>query len=257
MTNDGMTNGAEATGIPHSSFGIRNSSFILHRFDFDPFLEFAAGEKAAGGEFAGDVLAENRAIAGADRASDRRAIGRRRIGRDSRRRRRAGTISIFSPTVSCRQVRCVLARLRSRSITSGQQSARPRVSCVSMSRPPRDSSVPPRGSARHSLSASGNTAARTFRPTIVPSRVSASGRQRMSCASGKSDEWRIVCIASSREITESARYRTRSSRPNSSCRSSRNPSERVRPSSTRSYRFPRSQQSCSQSPVGCASLPSQ
>src|SRR5919112_634641 len=64
MTNDRMTNEAERPliEIRHSSFG--NSSFILHRFDFDPFFVFAACEEAAGGEFAGDILAEDRAIAG-------------------------------------------------------------------------------------------------------------------------------------------------------------------------------------------------
>src|SRR4051812_30153598 len=40
------------------------STFILHRFDFDPRLEFAARGEAASGKFAGDVYAEDRAVSG-------------------------------------------------------------------------------------------------------------------------------------------------------------------------------------------------
>ena len=168
-------------------YGTRRACYILHRFDLDPFLEFAArrsGRRRTRRRCCGRAPCGCRP----GRASDRRATGRRRIGRGSRRRRRGETISIFSPTVSCRQVRSFVDRLRSRSMNSGQQSARPVVSCVSTSWPSCSPSDPPRGSARHSFSASGSTAARSLRPMITPSRVSASGFQRAPCASGRLNE---------------------------------------------------------------------
>jgi hypothetical protein len=55
-------NELEATGIRHSSFG--NSSFILHRLNLDPLLEFTSGKKAAGAELASQVVAEQRTVAG-------------------------------------------------------------------------------------------------------------------------------------------------------------------------------------------------